>query len=212
MPTQPIPPVPPPVRVKKTNTKRSKPVRAKSAPTKYAKKPMRRGHTGNRKKIRRELSAGGVAARQERGQWLVALLKTEHRRGEVWILPKGHVELEQKERISDAARREVEEEAGITDLSVRDQLGVTRFAFQAEDALVRKTVHYFLMTTGQKTLVPQAEEGMIDAAWFPIDVAITQLEYDTDQDIVMKAREKLTGVPVPKKSRRTKARAPRIHR
>lgn len=169
----------------------------------------RHGHVKKRS-VRRELSAGGVVARQERGIWHVALLKTEHKRGEVWVLPKGHVELEQGEKISDAARREAEEEAGVKDLSIKDQLGVTKFTFQAEDALVRKTVHYFLMTTGQKTLVPQAEEGLLEAAWFPIDVAIKTLEYDTDQDIVLKAREKLTGEPLP--ARRSQVRAPRIHR
>ncbi len=156
--------------------------------------------------MRRELSAGGVAARQERGQWLVALLMTEHKRGKVWILPKGHVEQDKQEKIADAAKREVEEEAGIKDLSVKDQLGITRFVFQAEETLVKKTVHYFLMVTGQKTLVPQAEEGMIDAGWFPIDVAIKMLEYDTDQDMVAKAKEKLTG------ERNERARVPRVHR
>lgn len=125
--------------------------------------------------------------------WLVALLKTEHKRGPVWVLPKGHVEMEKSERVSEAARREVSEEAGVTDVSVKDQLGITRFTFQAEEALVRKTVHYFLMTTGQKKLMPQAEERFLDAAWFPIDVAIRTLEYDTDQEIVARAKEKLTG-------------------
>ncbi len=133
--------------------------------------------------------------RQERGQWLVALLKTEHKRGEVWVLPKGHVELALNENISAAAKREVQEEAGIQDLSVRDQLGVTRFTFQAEQTVVRKTVHYFLMVTTQKELKPQEEEGLIDAAWFPIDVAISHLGYEADQDIVRKAKEKLEGKP-----------------
>jgi len=145
--------------------------------------------------IRKELSAGGVAARQEDGVWLVALLMTEHKRGKVWVLPKGHVELDLKERVSDAAKREVEEEAGISDLSVKNQLGVTRFKFQAETAVVHKTVHYFLMTTNQKELTPQAEEGLIDAAWFPIEEAIQKLEYDTDQDIVQRAWDTLEGRP-----------------
>ena len=123
----------------------------------------------------------------------MALLKTEHRRGSVWVLPKGHVEMDRKERVADAAKREVQEEAGIMELEVREQLGTTRFVFQAESALVKKTVHYFLMITTQKELVPQAEEGFIDAGWFPIDVAITMLEYDTDQDIVSKAKDILEG-------------------
>lgn len=147
----------------------------------------------NRRPIRWEVSAGGVVARQERDQWLVALLKTEHKRGPVWILPKGHVEPAAGETVSDAAIREVQEEAGITSLSIKDQLGVTRYSFQAEEALVKKTVHYFLMTTDQKRLTPQAEENLIDAAWHPIDEAINCLEYDSDKNIMAKAREKLTG-------------------
>lgn len=136
-------------------------------------------------------------ARLEEEKWLVALLKTEHKRGEVWVLPKGHVEPDEGETIADAAIREVEEEAGITSLSIKEQLGITRYSFQAEDALIRKTVHYFLMTTSQKRLTPQTEEYLIDAQWQPIDEAIDQLEYDTDKQIVAKAREKLTGQPAP---------------
>ena len=161
----------------------------------------------SRRSIRRELSAGGVAVRKEGDKYLVALLKTEHKRGAVWVLPKGHVELADNERVSEAARREVEEEAGLKDLSVKDQLGVTRFKFQAETAVVHKTVHYFLMMTNQKVLEPQAEEGMIDAQWFPIEEAIEALEYDTDQDIVARALTVLTGK---KSTRSSNHRTPRI--
>lgn len=178
-----IPPVPPPIRIRKTATHHRKKVR----PLKV------------HKKVRRELSAGGVAVRQERGQWVVALLKTEHRRGAVWVLPKGHVETGRREAIADAAKREVQEEAGITDLVVKEQLGTTRFVFQAEQALVKKTVHYFLMITTQQELRPQIEEGFSEAAWFPISVAITMLEYDTDQNIVAKAQQILGGKPLPEK-------------
>ena len=145
--------------------------------------------------VRKELSAGGVVVREENGTWLVALLKTEHKRGVVWVLPKGHVELDANEGVADAAKREVQEEAGIADLVVKNQLGVTRFRFQAETAVVYKTVHYFLMTTTQLELTPQADEGLLDAAWFPIEQAITELEYDTDQEIVRRAHDILTGKP-----------------
>lgn len=170
------PPVPPPIRTRKTAThvQRVRPL-----------KP--------RKKVRRELSAGGVVVRQDRGSWFVALLKTQHRRGSVWVLPKGHVEMEKREKIADAAKREVQEEAGVMDVMVREQLGTTQFVFQAEEALVKKTVHYFLMVTTQQELHPQAEEGFVEAGWFPIGVAITMLEYDTDQTIVAKAQAILEG-------------------
>jgi len=172
------------------------------------KKPM--GRRGAHLPIRKELSAGGVVAREDGGQWLVALLKTEHKRGTVWVLPKGHVELHTGERVSDAAKREVQEEAGLRELSVKNQLGVTRFKFQVEDAVVYKTVHYFLMVTQQKQLQPQLEEGLLEAAWFPIETAIEQLEYDTDQDIVRRARDRLRGETLP--SRRLPPRTRRTTR
>lgn len=148
--------------------------------------------------------------RREGQDIFVALLKTEHKRGPVWVLPKGHVELGANENIAEAARREVGEEAGLTDLSVKNELGVTRFRFQAETAVVHKTVHYFLMVTNQKTLTPQAEEGLLEAKWFPIDDAIRALAYDTDQDIVLRAREALLGRDEPRGRRRSPLRGPRI--
>lgn len=189
-------PTPPPIRPLATKRRRppAKKARAHSRVAKNAPKGLSRQR---KLPIRKELSAGGVAARQENGEWYVALLKTEHKRGEVWVLPKGHVELHQGERVSDAARREVQEEAGLRDLSVKNQLGVTRFKFQAENTLVYKTVHYFLMVTQQKQLEPQAEEGLLEAAWFPIEEAIKKLEYDTDQDIVRRARDRLRGEELP---------------
>ena len=168
--------------------------------TKHQARHTRRNYKNSSREgrpVRHEVSAGGVVARLEQKSWLVALLKTEHKRGEVWVLPKGHVEPEEGETVSDAALREVKEEAGITSLSIKEQLGITRYSFQAEDALIRKTVHYFLMITSQKRLTPQVEEHLIDAKWQPIDEAIKQLEYDTDKEIVAKAREKLTGQPAP---------------
>lgn len=152
----------------------------------------------NRRPIRREISAGGVVAREERGIWLVVLLKTTHKRGEVWVLPKGHIEPGSSETAAHAAKREVQEEAGIKDLSVKEQLGVTRFSFQAESALVQKTVHYFLMTTQQIQLTPQKEEDLIDATWQPFDKAVQMLAYDTDQDMVLRAQQRLTGQTPPK--------------
>lgn len=161
--------------------------------------------------MRREVSAGGIVARREGETWLVVLLKTEHKRGEVWVLPKGHVEPAAGETVADAAQREVREEAGLRDLSVKEQLGVTRYAFQAEQALVRKTVHYFLMTTQQTQLSPQKEEGLLAAVWQPFDAALQMLAYDTDKEIVARARERLTGIrrPPPPRARRSTAR--RIH-
>lgn len=171
------------------------------------------GLRGPHKAVRKELSAGGVVMRQENDSWHVALLQTEHKRGLVWVLPKGHVEPVHGENVAEAARREVQEEAGITDLSVKDQLGITRFKFQAEGTLVIKTVHYFLMITAQRHLEPQVEEGLLAAAWFPLEVAIQKLAYDTDQDIVRRAGERMGILPKSRQVGRTptRRRQPRVH-
>lgn len=204
---KPMPPMPPPIRPAAASrlVKRRRPLR----PARLKKQRVSRKSS---LPIRKEISAGGVVMRQEGQEWLVALLKTEHKRGEVWVLPKGHVELHTGERVSEAAKREVQEEAGLTDLSVKDQLGVTRFKFQVEDAVVYKTVHYFLMTTQQKALLPQAEEGLLEAAWFPAAEAIKILEYDTDQDIVQRAVDRLAGRrSAPHRGARHQRRTPRVH-
>lgn len=179
-------------------------------------KPVRRKKTNPRpnsrcRPVRREVSAGGVVVRPEGEELFVALLETEHKRGKVWVLPKGHVELHTGERISEAARREVQEEAGVTDLSVKNQLGISRFTFQAEGTLVAKTVHYFLMITQQKSLTPQAEEGLLRAEWFPIEEAIKELAYDTDQEIVTRALEQLRGSSASSRVSSTSRRHSRIH-
>ena len=90
------------------------------------------------------------------------------------------------------------------DLSVKDQLGITRFKFQVENGVVYKTVHYFLMVTSQKKLFPQEEEGLLDAKWFNFDEAMKALEYDTDQEVVWRGLERISGkkLPMPKVSKK----------
>lgn len=64
----------------------------------------------------RTRSAGGVVLGDS---GLVALVR--HTKGNAWTFPKGHVD--EGETDEDAARREVMEEAGITDLEYLDDLG-----------------------------------------------------------------------------------------
>ncbi len=66
-----------------------------------------------------DLDAGGVVVRSENNQWLVALVRermTSH-----YILPKGKVET--GESLEQAARREIQEEAGLRNLHLTAYLG-----------------------------------------------------------------------------------------
>jgi 8-oxo-dGTP pyrophosphatase MutT (NUDIX family) len=108
-------------------------------------------------------AAGGVVARFANGRVYIALVreKTLSRH----VLPKGHVEA--GESLEQAARREIEEEAGFTQLALIAPLGVKeRLDFSKKSW---KRTHYFLFTTEQVHAVPTDHHNHYKAKWFPID-------------------------------------------
>ena len=121
------------------------------------------------------------------GRVHVALLRTEHARGEVWILPKGHVEIALGETQDQAAVRESQEELGLSNLVLKRQLGSTRYHFFTERGRITKTVHYYLMESLDGELHAQAEEGLLEARWMPVREALRKITYATDRDIVLRA-------------------------
>ncbi len=80
-------------------------------------------------------------------------------RGRKWDLPKGRIE--KNESIENTAIREVEEECGITNLSIRKFLLTTYHLFYQNKKNKLKETHWFLMDSDyQGTLTPQTEEGI----------------------------------------------------
>ena len=93
-------------------------------------------------------SAGGVVVRSQEGEPLVALVPEKGYRGPV--LPKGGVE--PGEDLEQAARREVEEEAGLHRLVLVAPLGkLERLTYDKRQWV---TTHFFLFTTDQLSGVP----------------------------------------------------------
>lgn len=108
-------------------------------------------------------SCGGVVVRKDGDRILVALV-TEPGFKE-YILPKGHVE--SGEDLEQAARREIAEEAGFTELTLVKRLGsVGRLDFRKRSW---GTMHYFLFTTGQDMTSPRDPEHQYIVKWFPIE-------------------------------------------
>jgi 8-oxo-dGTP pyrophosphatase MutT (NUDIX family) len=108
-------------------------------------------------------AAGGVIVRQEKGKLYVALVcEGEY---EEYILPKGHVEA--GETPEGAARREIMEESGLTDLTLIGRLGI-RARLDYSRTSWKKT-HYFLFLTSQTVGHPTDRYHDYVLEWHPLD-------------------------------------------
>lgn len=80
-----------------------------------------------------------------------------------WDLPKGHIEKGESKKT--AAIREVEEECGISNLSIKQKL-LTTYHIYLQDGLKLKETHWFLMNSDdEKKPIPQTEEGITEVVF-----------------------------------------------
>jgi ADP-ribose pyrophosphatase YjhB (NUDIX family) len=138
-------------------------------------------------KIPSSTSAGGVIVRIENGKPLVALVKEEPYG--VYILPKGR--LEKGEDLEKAARREIEEEAGLSKLSQVQYLGArARLSFDKRKWI---TIHYFLFLTRQKKGKPTDQEHVYACEWFPLE-ALPEMLWPDQRELLESCREKIRSL------------------
>lgn len=113
----------------------------------------------------------------------VQVLLIRDRQGR-WTLPKGHVEPGEVE--GETAVREVFEETGIT-----GTLGafITRIEYpvRKRGVLFTKQVAFFLMHAATRTIVPQTDEGIDEAAWFSASAARAQAGYPSVRAVLRQA-------------------------
>ena len=99
-------------------------------------------------------AAGGIVVNSDQELLVIERLG-------VWDLPKG--KLEKEETPQEGALREVEEECGISNLSVKHQLPDTFHTYELKGKRVLKRTYWFLMGyAGNEKLVPQTEENITD--------------------------------------------------
>jgi ADP-ribose pyrophosphatase YjhB (NUDIX family) len=108
------------------------------------------------------IDAGGVVARLEDGRVLVALAREAD--WPLFILPKGGVEV--GESLEQAARREIAEEAGLTELRLLVKLGVRERL--SHDRRRWNSVHYFLFATSQVEGAPTDLAHHYGVWWHPL--------------------------------------------
>lgn len=113
-------------------------------------------------------AAGGVVQNTERQVLFI------HRLGK-WDLPKGKIE--NGETPEESALREVEEECGITQLTLGEALPETYHIYSHKGRYILKKTYWFSMSySGNESLVPQTEEDIEKVVWVDTNQLSQQLE------------------------------------
>jgi ADP-ribose pyrophosphatase YjhB (NUDIX family) len=123
------------------------------------------------------ISAGGVVLNSE-GHVLVV---SQH--GSSWSLPKGHIE--DGEDALAAAKREIYEESGVSELEFIRELGsYQRYRIGkdgGEDASELKTIHLFLFKTSATALAPVDADNP-EARWVEPSRVASLLTHPKDRE------------------------------
>ena len=139
-------------------------------------------------KIKSRTGAGGVIARRDpaTGQVLIALIRSPG--DSSFVLPKGGVD--DGETIEQAARREIEEEAGFTKLKNLGELGVAQRLNGRRTAW--QTTHYLLFTTDQTTATPTDHRDW-EVAWFGLD-KLPRMYWREQKQLIEDNRRKIANL------------------
>ena len=136
-----------------------------------------------------QVSAGGVAYREQEGKIEVALILVGPNAR--WQLPKGA--LNEDEENEAAAQREVREEAGIeTDLiGLLDRIEYWFFATRAgQRTRFHKFVFFYLMRYRSGSVTDHDHE-VDEARWVEINQAIEMLAFESEKAVVRMARDRI---------------------
>ncbi len=131
-------------------------------------------------KVKNEESAGGIVYKKFGSQtlWLI----TQHSAHKGWVFPKGLVgDTNQNELPEQAALREVREEGGVEAKIFNHQPVETHYSYKFEDALIKKTVLYYLMEYLSGDPADHDWE-MMDAKFVPEDEVKKTLTYKSDRE------------------------------
>ena len=108
------------------------------------------------------ITAGGGLIRNGANEILMIF-----RRGK-WDLPKGKID--DGETIEECAVREVQEETGLSEISILDKLTVTYHTYSEKNKFILKESHWFIMNYhGFETAIPQLEEQITEIRWVSVE-------------------------------------------
>jgi 8-oxo-dGTP pyrophosphatase MutT (NUDIX family) len=121
-----------------------------------------------------ETTSGGIVYRRGKtGGLEILLIKDAKNR---WTIPKGHVE--EGEEPKDTAEREIREETGLQEMTVKNWLGKVNFRYRRNHTLVLMTMHIYLVEGKGNTNRLHPEDWLTDIQWLPSAKAIDEIAYE----------------------------------
>lgn len=137
--------------------------------------------------IVREPTAGGIIFRHgAEGAIEILLIQDAKDR---WTIPKGHIE--PGETAVQTARREIGEEAGLTNVEMHGWLGKIHFRYRRADRLVLMTTQIYLVKALGDTTAIKKEEWMNGIKWFKFNDALDEIEYEDIAKLILKAKTRI---------------------
>lgn len=136
--------------------------------------------------IVREPTSGGIVFRHGLDGLEILLIQDAKDR---WTIPKGHIE--EGETAVQAARREIGEEAGLTEIDMLGWLGKIHFRYRRVDRLVLMTTQIYLVRVRTDGNEIQKEEWMKGIKWFPFTEALDLIEYEDIAKLMLKAKARI---------------------
>ena len=133
-------------------------------------------------KDRQEVSCGGVVFRRFADGPKYLLILDGHGN---WGFPKGHEET--GESAEQAARREIQEETGLTVLALHAALPALEWTFSSGRTLVHKRCNFFLFECAVGQARPQRDEGITRCVWLSHRDAMQKLTFPNISELLEKA-------------------------
>lgn len=138
--------------------------------------------------IVREPTSGGIVFRFTPDRRDIEILLIQDSKGR-WTIPKGHIEPGETAKMT--ARREIEEETGLKNISILTWLGKIHFKYRRLEKLVLMTTQIYLVQSLDSHENPIPEKWMKGIAWFSFTEALDAIEYDDIEKLMLIAKKKI---------------------